>query len=321
MSNSEMKKFAVSYAIDYVHRVVVGVTAADSNSAIAIASQAFDEGLIWDDTSEMPLLFDDYEEIDGETLRYTAEEVSEFPEIDSSVKHINEKQFAFYACQALLSGDIESARGFARQALPSFKGVLPDLSIPSDEPVTETTWSVKSDNGCDPFEVVSAGISDARRDALFAIGWTVSAKNPDSSDDHLSGSFSCEHCGRFYDDATECLSDACPSNQRLSSTDVLRLVESHDLQLSLFVAEKAQSSHVFSLCLNGQYAFRDNDGKIMRIKANEFLFAFPLSLGDVWRVDKKVKVRIVWNILISAYRQFLVKVMHVTSFTPWAYLR
>ena len=55
MSNSEMKKFAVSYAIDYVHRVMVGVTAADSNSAIAIASQAFDEGLIWDDTSEIPL--------------------------------------------------------------------------------------------------------------------------------------------------------------------------------------------------------------------------------------------------------------------------
>ena len=336
MSESVMKKFAVSYTIDYEHRVVVGVTAPDANAAIAIASQAFDEGSIWDNTPEMPLLFDDYEEKDGESLAYTAEEIAEFPEIDASVKHINAKQFAFYACQALLAGEIESARCFAKQALPTFKEVSPDatyisselapydicgsLGMLSDEPVTETAWSVKSDNGCDPFEVVAAGISDARRDALFAIGWTVSLKNQDGSGSHLSGNFSCEHCGRSYDDATECLSDDCPSNQLISSTDVLRLVEHHDLQLSHFVEGKIQSRHVLGLCLNGQYTFRVNDGEIMRITANEFLFTYPISLGDVWHVDKKAKVMIL-NALANAYRNFLVKILHVTSFTPLAYLR
>lgn len=236
---SDLKKFAVTYTIDYHHRVVVGVTASDSDVAIKMATNAFDEASIWDNTPDMPLLFDDYEEVDGETLEFSAEEIQgEFPEPDSSVKDLNEKQFAFYACQALLAGEIESARRFARQALPALKDVSPDttyissellaqceicdsLNVPSDKPLTETTWIVKSDNGCDPFEVVAAGISDARRDALFAIGWTVSAKNQDGSDNNSTGKFSCEHCGRSYDDANECLSDDCPSKfQLISSIDI-----------------------------------------------------------------------------------------------------
>ena len=88
-------KFAVTYEIDYTHRVVVGVTAPDAEAAIKLASDAFDEGKIWDDTEEMPLLFDDFEEVEGETLVYSAEQVSEFPEPDASVKAIKQKEFAF----------------------------------------------------------------------------------------------------------------------------------------------------------------------------------------------------------------------------------
>lgn len=110
-------KFAVIYEIDYTHRVVVGVSTPDSESAIKLAKAAFDEGSIWDNTERMPLLFDDYEEINSETLRFSAEEVSAFPEPDASVKAIKQKEFAFYACQALLAGEIDSARDFAKQAL------------------------------------------------------------------------------------------------------------------------------------------------------------------------------------------------------------
>jgi len=161
---SELKKFAVSYTIDYQHRVIVGVTASDQNAAIQMASNAFDEGVIWDDSSEMPLLFDDYEEVEGETLEFSAEEVQSFPEPDSAVKQLKDNQFAFYCAQALLSGETCSALEFARKALPNF--VQPE----------ETTWQVKSDNGCDPFEVTAANQEEALRDALYAIGWSVSPK-------------------------------------------------------------------------------------------------------------------------------------------------
>lgn len=110
-------KFAVTYEIDYTHRVVVGVTATDAESAKQLAQTAFDESTIWDNTQNMPLLFDDFEEVNGETLRFSAEEVSAFPEPDASVKAIKRKEFAFYACQALLAGEIDSARDFAKQAL------------------------------------------------------------------------------------------------------------------------------------------------------------------------------------------------------------
>ena len=65
---SELKNFAVSYSIDYSHRVIVGVKAENEQAAIKIASNAFDACDIWENTPEMPLLFDDYEETEGETL-------------------------------------------------------------------------------------------------------------------------------------------------------------------------------------------------------------------------------------------------------------
>jgi 1,2-phenylacetyl-CoA epoxidase PaaB subunit len=170
---SDLKKFAVTYTIDYQHRVVVGVTASDQNAAVQIASNAFDEGVIWDDKPDLPLLFDDYEEVEGETLEFSAEEVQSFPEPDSSVKQLKANQFAFYCAQALLSGEMESALEFAKKALPQFAVSQPE----------ETIWSVKSDNGCDPFEVIAANREDALRDALYAIGWSVSPKETSSSSD------------------------------------------------------------------------------------------------------------------------------------------
>lgn len=170
---SDSKKFAVTYTIDYQHRVVVGVTSSDQSTAIQIASNAFDEGVIWDDTPEMPLLFDDYEEVEGEILEFTAEEIQSFPEPDSSVKQLKANQFAFYCVQALLSGEMDSAFEFAKKALPQFAASQPEESI----------WSVKSDNGCDPFEVIAANREDALRDALYAIGWSVSPKKTPSPSD------------------------------------------------------------------------------------------------------------------------------------------
>ena len=163
---SEMKNFAVTYTIDYQHRVVVGVSALNTESAIEIATKAFDDGVIWDDTPEMPLLFDDYEEVEGETLQFSAEAIQAFPEPDSSVTQIKAHQFAFYCAQALLAGETTTALEFANKALPQVVPSQPE----------ESTWQVKSENGCEPFEVTAVNQEEALRDALFAIGWSVSPK-------------------------------------------------------------------------------------------------------------------------------------------------
>ena len=54
--------YEATYTLQYLHRVTVGLEADDPESALRIAQQAFDEGLIWDDTPAMPLLYDDFEE-------------------------------------------------------------------------------------------------------------------------------------------------------------------------------------------------------------------------------------------------------------------
>lgn len=122
-----MKKFNVTYEIDYVHRVTVGIEAQDEQSALVKAEQVFGQGVIWDDT-DMPLLYDDFEEKDGESLIFTAQEVSDFPEPDASVKEIKRRQFAFDACRALLSGDFEAAMMLSRQATGQLKSSR-DLKI------------------------------------------------------------------------------------------------------------------------------------------------------------------------------------------------
>jgi len=136
-----LKKFVVTYTIDYTHRVVVGVTAPTAQTAEKIASDAFDAGSIWDNTPEMPLLLDDYEEVDGETLCFSSEEVPEFPEPDSSVKDLKQKEFAYYACQALLAGEVDTARDFASKALPHIV----------DSHREETTGAAKSDTSSSRF--------------------------------------------------------------------------------------------------------------------------------------------------------------------------
>ena len=110
-------EFAVTYTIDYVHRVVVGVNAPDLATAIAYASDAFDAGTLWDDTESMPLLYDDYEEVANETLKFTAEAVATFPEPDASVNELKRREYAFHGCRELLAGS-DRALDFARKALP-----------------------------------------------------------------------------------------------------------------------------------------------------------------------------------------------------------
>lgn len=112
-----LKHYAVSYTINYQHRVMVGIQAADEAAALAQAQSLFDQGLIWDDNDETPLLFDDFEELDGETLVFTAQEIDAWPSPDASVLALREAKAARLACEVLLTGDTETALRLARQAL------------------------------------------------------------------------------------------------------------------------------------------------------------------------------------------------------------
>ena len=97
-----LKKFVVSYEIDYVHRVSVGVEARNELSARKNAERAFNEATVWDDTPKMPLLSDYYGEKDGESIYWEVEAVDQFPEADYSVHQIKKEQAAFRACRALV---------------------------------------------------------------------------------------------------------------------------------------------------------------------------------------------------------------------------
>lgn len=97
-----LKKFVVSYTIDTVHRVSIGVEARNEVCAREKAEKAFDEATIWNDTRNMPLLSDDFEEKDGESLFWEVESVDRFPEADHSVRQIRKEQAAFRACRALV---------------------------------------------------------------------------------------------------------------------------------------------------------------------------------------------------------------------------
>ncbi|WP_126227729.1 hypothetical protein [Burkholderia ambifaria] len=77
--------FMVGYSLDRTHRIVVGIRAASPNAACAIAHAAFRAGTLWDDTSDRPLLYDDSEEVDGQTVHFDATLVATWPPAHQSV--------------------------------------------------------------------------------------------------------------------------------------------------------------------------------------------------------------------------------------------
>ena len=99
-------KYVVQYTLPYEHRVVVGIEAESREAAIARAEALFDEGEIWQDTAEVPLLFDDYEETGDSPLIFTVEQELDadapWPEADSSVHHLRQREAAFTAARLLV---------------------------------------------------------------------------------------------------------------------------------------------------------------------------------------------------------------------------
>ena len=99
-----MERYVVEYELDYKHRVQVGVEAISGEEAEKQAEQAFADGTIWDDTAEMPLLFDDYEESDesGALVFKVISRVDEWPVQDASVLQIQKANAAMLACRYLV---------------------------------------------------------------------------------------------------------------------------------------------------------------------------------------------------------------------------
>ena len=96
------QKFVVSYQLDYVHSVSVGIEAHNPAEAQQIAEQAFNEAVIWDDTEAIPLLSDDYHESGDELMVWECERVEQFPEPDHSVQRLKQEQAAFRVCRGLI---------------------------------------------------------------------------------------------------------------------------------------------------------------------------------------------------------------------------
>jgi hypothetical protein len=96
------QKFVVSYQLDYVHSVSVGIEAQDQAEAQQIAEQAFNDAVIWDDSETMPLLSDDYHEAGDEAMVWDCEPVEHYPEADYSVQRLKQEQAAFRVCRGLI---------------------------------------------------------------------------------------------------------------------------------------------------------------------------------------------------------------------------
>ncbi len=94
--------FVVSYEIDYVHRVSVGITAECPEAAQQIAEQAFNDATIWDDTAAIPLLSDEYLESGDESLVWECVAVEQLPEPDHSVRQLKKEQAAMRVCRGLV---------------------------------------------------------------------------------------------------------------------------------------------------------------------------------------------------------------------------
>ncbi len=99
-------RYIIQYVLPYEHRVMVGIEAESRDAAITKAGELFDQGDIWQDSAEVPLLFDDFEEKGdaGIPLEFTVEDevCGDWPEPDASVKAIRRRDAAFQAVRLLI---------------------------------------------------------------------------------------------------------------------------------------------------------------------------------------------------------------------------
>ncbi|EQD48460.1 hypothetical protein B1B_12035 [mine drainage metagenome] len=95
-----MKKYVVEYELPYTHIVRVGIEAKSAAGAIKKAQRLFDKAQLWDDTQEVPVLMDQFEENGdaGVPVEFTATEVDTYHEVDASVKALRSER----ACKAFV---------------------------------------------------------------------------------------------------------------------------------------------------------------------------------------------------------------------------
>jgi hypothetical protein len=103
--------YEVSYTLGHVHKTTVGVLAEDGEAALRMAKTAFDAGRLWDDSPQMPLLYDDFEEDDGQALAWECLAVSTFRTKDASVRSLNTRTLALQACRAMVSAYAQGGEG------------------------------------------------------------------------------------------------------------------------------------------------------------------------------------------------------------------
>lgn len=91
-----MKNFVVEYELDYTHRVQVGITASTKEAASRKAERLFDAGALWDDTKDVPVLYDDFEEVDsGRALEFNVVDTCKaYPKPGACVFHMREEAAA-----------------------------------------------------------------------------------------------------------------------------------------------------------------------------------------------------------------------------------
>lgn len=101
-------KHIVEYTLPYEHHVLVGIETDTPENAIATAEALFNEGTIWQDTTEVPLLFDDFEE-DGDAgvpLEFKVVQTlgpdEPWPKGDASVQELRRRAEALHAAHLLV---------------------------------------------------------------------------------------------------------------------------------------------------------------------------------------------------------------------------
>ena len=97
-----MKKYVVEYRLPYTHVVQIGIEAESPEEAEARFQYEFDNGTVWDDRSDMPHLYDEFEEQNA-ALETEVTEVEAWPAVDTSVVALKKKEAAFQAARLLVA--------------------------------------------------------------------------------------------------------------------------------------------------------------------------------------------------------------------------
>ncbi len=111
-----------------------------------------------------------------------------------------------------------------------------------------------------------------------------------------------------------------PENYCLTTLELLCLAQDHHLQISLALNGSFLTGFYLSAKSSfGHHAHKGVDDRYHQVLPVELLRYYPISLGKVWRIDRKTPAKSIYRTFCGIHQSIVNRIIRLSYFSPLVY--